>query len=141
MLGVERVLFYLNFIAELVLVCRLDPVQVLPDLPFLVFVLAGASLTTLWHCYRYRRRTWLLFVLLLGNADPQGRHGVYVVQDLYPIALAGTSGGRFFRETQRCMAILALAAVVALAGITLDATVFRRAIIRPFTASRRSSAP
>jgi hypothetical protein len=121
MFGVERALFYLNFIAELTLLgrliqCRLYRIYgslflywLVQDLPSLALLSVG-------------RRTRLYLDIYWGAQTVNIFMALYVVQDLFHIALAEhpaiASVGR-----RAVLVAMALAAVVALAGVALDFTI------------------
>jgi hypothetical protein len=116
----ERVLFYLNFIAQLVLLYRLLHfrlyriylslflywlLQALPSVALLAIPLASRE-----YAYVY----W-------GAQTINVLMAVFVVQDLYRIALREHPAvATFARRTM--LAVMAVAAVVALSGIRLDFT-------------------
>jgi hypothetical protein len=121
MFGVERALFYLNFIAELALLCRLIQCGlngIYRSLFLYWIVQALASLALL----SAGRRTWLYLYLYSGAQTLIIFMALYVVQDLFCIALSEHPAIASFGR--RCvLAAMALAAMIALAGITLDARV------------------
>ncbi len=121
MLGVERALFYLNFIAELALLARLIQCGLYRTyrslfLYWLVQAIPSLALLSVG------RVTWLYLYFYWGAQTVNIFMALYVVQDLFHIALAEhpaiASAGR-----RAVLAAMALAAIVALAGIALDVTI------------------
>ena len=121
MLGAERALFYLNIIAEIgllvrLLQCKLHRTYQALFLYWLVQPIESVMLLAAG------RMTWLYAYLYWGAQTLNIFMALYVIQDLFRIALAEhpaiASSGR-----RAVLAAMALAATVALAGITLDATV------------------
>jgi hypothetical protein len=119
--GVERVLFYLNFIAELALLyrlihCGLYGIYRSLFLYWLVQALGGLALLFAG------RATWMYLYIYWGAQTLNIFMALYVVQDLFHIALsehpAIASLGR-----RSVLTAMALAGLIALAGITLDAKV------------------
>jgi hypothetical protein len=121
MSGVERALFYLNFIAQLVLLYRLLHfrlyrtylslflywfLQALPSVALMAIPIYSPQ-------YNYVYRGAQTINVLLA---------VFVVQDLYRISLLGHPAvASFARRT--VLAVMAIAAAVTLSGITLDSTI------------------
>lgn len=123
MFGVERALFYLNFIAELALLCRLIQCRLHPIykslfLYWLVQTIGGLVLLFAGS------GTWLYLYLYWGAQTINIFMALYVVQDLFHIALAEHAAIASFGRRMVLVA-MALAAVLALAGVALDATVQR----------------
>lgn len=121
MFGVERALFYLNFIAELTLLGRLIQCKLYRTYGslFLYWLVQALPSLALLSVGRQTR----MFVYIYWVAQTVNIFmALYVVQDLFHIALAEhpaiASAGR-----RAVLAAMALAAIVALAGVTLDATV------------------
>lgn len=121
MFGVERALFYLNFIAELTLLgrliqCRLYRTYGSLFLYWLVQALPSLALLSVG------RQTRLFVYIYWGAQTVNMFMALYVVQDLFHIALAEhpaiASMGR-----RVVLAAMAIAAVVALAGVALDVTI------------------
>lgn len=121
MFGVERVLFYLNVIAEIGLLfrlihCRLYRTYLSLFLYWLVqpvesLVLLGAG-----------RLTWLYAYLYWGAQTLNIFLAIYVVLDLFHIALGEHPAIAAFGR-RAVLAAMGLAALAALAGIMLDTTV------------------
>ncbi len=138
MLGVERVLFYLNVIAEVLLVFRLIQSRLYKIyssllLYWLLQVIEGLALLPV------DRQSWLYLYVYWGAQTLSIFMALYVVQDLFHIALAEHPAiASFGRRT--VLAAMALAAAVTLAGITLDATVLpgHYAAIQRFATFERS---
>jgi len=123
MFGVERALFYLNFIAELALLyrliqCKLHRIYKSLFLYWLVQTIGGLVLLFAG------RGTWLYLYIYWGAQTVNIFMSLYVVQDLFHIALAEHAAIATFGRRVVLVAI-GLAAVVALAGVTLDATIQR----------------
>src|SRR4029077_4633398 len=118
MLGVERALFYLNVIAEIGLLYRLIQCKLYGTyrslfLYWLVQPIESLVLLTAG------RQTWLYVYLYWGAQTLNIFLALYVVQDLFHIALAEHPAiASFGRRT--VLVAMAVAAAVALAGITLD---------------------
>jgi len=121
MSGAERALFYLNFVAELVLLYRLLDFRLyLTYLSLFLYWLLQAvpsvalmaiSLDTRWYTYVYEGAQTINVLM-----------AVFVVQDLYRIALLEHPAvASFARRT--VLAAMALAAMVAVFGIRLDSTI------------------
>jgi len=121
MFGAELALFYLNVIAEIGLLyrliqCKLQRTYRSLFLYWLVQPVESLVLLTAG------RQTWLYVYLYWGAQTLNIFLALYVVQDLFHIALAEHPAiASFGRRT--VLVAMALAAVVALAGVTLDATV------------------
>ena len=123
MFGVERALFYLNFIAELALLyrliqCRLHRIYQSLFLYWLAQTIGGLVLLFAGS------GTWLYLYVYWGAQTVNIFMSLYVVQDLFHIALAEHAAIAAFGRRMVLVA-MALAAMVALAGITLDATIQR----------------
>ncbi len=138
MFGVERALFYLNFIAEVALLCRLIQCRLYRTykslfLYWLVQALGGLVLLFAGS------GTWLYLYIYWAAQTVNIFMALYVVQDLFHIALAEHAAIASFGRRMVLVAI-ALAAVVALAGVTLDATIQRGqyAAIQRFSTFERS---
>ena len=121
MLGAERVLFYLNFIAELALLsrlirCKLHRTYKSLFLYWLVQTMGSVPLLLAG------RGTWLYLYLYWGAQTLNIFMALYVVQDLFGIALSVHPAIASFGR-RSVLAAMALAALAALAGITLDANV------------------
>jgi hypothetical protein len=121
MFGVERALFYLNFIAELTLLgrliqCRLYRIYGSLFLYWLVQALPSLALLSVG------RQTRMYLYIYWGAQTVNIFMALYVVQDLFHIALAEhpaiASVGR-----RAVLVAMALAAFVALAGVALDVTI------------------
>ena len=121
MLAVERVLFFLNVVAETALIvrliqCRLYRVYRSLLLYVLLQAIAGVALLPV------DRQSWLYLYSYLGVQTVSLVLALYVVQDLFRIALADYPAiASFGRKV--VVAAMALAAVAALAGVALDATI------------------
>ena len=121
MSSAERALFYLNFIAQLVLLLRLLYFRLYRTYLslFLYWLLQALPSVVLLaipiHSHRYVYIYW-------GAQTINVLMAVFVVQDVYRIALLEHPAvASFARRT--VLAAMALAAIVALSGITLDSTV------------------
>lgn len=117
---VERVLFYLNFIAELVLLYRLLHFRLYRTYLslFLYWFLQALPSVALMaipiHSHQYEYAYW-------GAQTINVLIAVFVVQDLYRIALLEHPAiASFARRT--VLVAMAIAAAVTLSGITLDST-------------------
>ncbi|MDP8989078.1 MAG: hypothetical protein M3N41_03230 [Acidobacteriota bacterium] len=138
MFGVERTLFYLNFIAELALLCRLLQCKlhrIYKSLFLYWLVQAAGGLALLFA----GRGTWLYLYMYWAAQAVNIFMSLYVVQDLFHISLAEHPAiASFGRRT--VLVAMALAAMVALAGVTLDATIQRGqyAAIQRFSTFERS---
>src|SRR5579872_5119776 len=138
MFGVERALFYLNFIAEVALLCRLIQGKLYRIYTALFFYWLAQAIESLVLLFA-GRGTWLYLYLYWGAQTVNIFIALYVVQDLFHIALAEhpaiASLGR-----RMVLVAMALAAMVALAGVTLDATIQRGqyAAIQRFLTFERS---
>ena len=134
----ERFLLYLNFIAELTLLWLLVKCKLHRTYRFLFWYWLVQALTTL-VMLPVPIRTYLYLYMYWGIETISIVMAIFVVQDLYRIALlehpAVASFGR-----RSVMVAMALAAVVALSGITLDSTILPAGTTRPSTASRPSNA-
>jgi len=121
MFGAERILFYLNFIAELVLLGRLIRFRLHRTYQSLFLYWLVQAVTTL-VILPVPMRTYLYLYMYWGAQSIYLLMAVFVVQDLYRIALqehpAVASFGR-----QSVIAAMVLAAIVALSGIQLDSTI------------------
>jgi len=121
MSGVEQVLFYLNFVAELVLLWQLIQCGLYRTYRSLFLYWLIQALTTLailpvpMRTYEYLYMYWAAQTIYILMA-------VYVVQDLYRIALSEHPAVASFGK-RSMMASMAIAALVALSGITLDSTI------------------
>src|SRR6185503_8606428 len=121
MFGAELAFFYLNVVAELALLyrlirCRLYGTYRSLFLYLLLQVVESIALLTAGQ------GTWLYVYIYWGAQSLNIFVALYVVQDLFHIALAEHPAiASFGRRT--VLVAMALAAVVALAGVTLDATV------------------
>ncbi len=121
MFRAELVFFYLNIIAEIGLLyrlirCKLHRTYRSLFLYWLVQPIESLVLLTAG------RQTWLYVYLYWGAQTLNIFMALYVVQDLFHIALAEHPAiASFGRRT--VLVAMALAAAVTLAGITLDATV------------------
>jgi membrane-associated HD superfamily phosphohydrolase len=138
MFGVERALFYLNFIAELALLCRLIQCKlyrIYKSLFLYWLAQATGGLILLFA----GRGTWLYLYIYWAAQTVNIFMALYVVQDLFHIALAEHPAIASFGRRIVLVAI-ALAALVALAGVTLDATIQRGqyAAIQRFSTFERS---
>lgn len=121
MSGAERALFYLNFIAEVILIgrliqCRLHQTYRSLFLYWLVQALATlvilpVNIYTRPYLYMYLTAQ-TIFILM----------AVFVVQDLYRIALSEHPAVATFGR-QSLLAAMILAALLALSGLTLDSTI------------------
>jgi hypothetical protein len=121
MSGVERALFYLNFIAQLVLLFRLlhfKLYRVYLSL-FLYWLLqALPSVALMAISVDSRRYSYVYW----GAQTINVLMAVFVVQDVYRIALLEHPAvASFARRT--VLAAMAIAAMVTLSGITLDSTI------------------
>ena len=121
MSGAERVLFYLNFVAQLVLLYRLLHFRLYRTYLslFLYWLLqalpSGALMAIPIDSHRYVYVYW-------GAQTINVLMAVFVVQDVYRIALLEHPAvASFARRT--VLAAMAIAAVVALSGLTLDSTI------------------
>jgi hypothetical protein len=121
MFGVERALFYLNVIAELGLLWRLFQCKLQRTYRSLFLYWAVQSIESV-ALLPVRRHASLYLYIYWGAQTVNIFMALYVVQDLFHSALAEhpaiASVGR-----RAAWAAMALAAIVALAGIALDATV------------------
>src|SRR5580765_484023 len=121
MSGAERALFYLNFIAQLVLLYRLLYFRLYRTYLslFLYWLLQTLSSVALMAIsIDSRRYTYVYW----GAQTINVLMAVYVVQDLYRIALVEHPAvASFARRT--VLAVMTVAAIMALSGITLDSTV------------------
>jgi hypothetical protein len=121
MSGAERALFYLNFIAQLVLLYRLLHFKLYRTylslfLYWLLQALPSVALMVIpFHSHRYAYVYWGAQTINLLMA-------VFVVQDLYRIALLQHPALASIAR-RSVLVVLAIAAVVALSGITLDSTI------------------
>jgi len=119
--GAERILAYLNFIAELVLLWRLVQCQFYRTYRSLFWYWLVQAFTTL-TLLSIPPRTFRYLYIYWGTETITVVMAVFVVQDLYRIALlehpAVASFGR-----RSVMIILAIAGVIALSGIAMDATI------------------
>jgi hypothetical protein len=121
MSGVERALFYLNFIAQLVLLYRLLQsglyrIYLSLFLYWLLQTLPSVALMAIpIHSHRYVYVYW-------GAQTINVLMAVYVVQDVYRIALIEHPAVASF-ASRTVLAAMAVAALVALSGITLDSTI------------------
>ena len=121
MLGVERALFYLNFVAELALLCRLIQCKlylIYKSLFLYWLVQAMGGLVLLFA----GRQSWLYLYVYWGAQTVNIFMALYVVQDLFHSALAEHPAIASFGK-RIVLGAMVLGAAVALAGITLDATV------------------
>jgi|GEM_PF-3437109 len=121
MSSAERALFYLNFLAQLVLLSRLLYFRLYRTylslfLYWLLQALPSVALMAIpIHSHRYVYVYWAAQTINVLMA-------VFVVQDIYQIALREHPAvASFARRT--VLAAMALAAIVALSGIGLDSTV------------------
>src|SRR5579872_3911884 len=121
MSGAERTLFYLNFIAQLVLLYRLLHFRLYRTYLFLFLywllqalpsvALMAISVDSRWYTYIYGGAQTINVLM-----------AVFVVQDVYRIALLEHPAvASFARRT--VLAAMAIAAIIALSGITLDSTI------------------
>ena len=138
MFGVERALFYLNFIAELALLCRLIQCKLYRIYKSLFLYWLAQAMGGLVLLFA-GRGTWLYLYLYWGAQTINIFMALYVVQDLFHIALAEHAAIASFGRRIVLMA-MALAAVVALAGVSLDATIQegQYAAIQRFSTFERS---
>jgi hypothetical protein len=119
--GAERVLFYLNFCAELALLYRLlyfglSRTYLSLFLYWLLQALASVVLMAIpFESRRYAYVYWGAQTIIVLMA-------VFVVQDLYRIALLQHPALASIAR-RSVIAALAIAAVVALSGLTLDSTI------------------
>jgi hypothetical protein len=121
MSGAERALFYLNFMAQLVLLyrllhSRLYRIYLSLFLYWLLQTLPSVALMAIpIHSHPYVYVYW-------GAQTINVLMAVFVVQDVYRIALLEHPAvASFARRT--VLAAMAIAAIVALSGITLDSTI------------------
>lgn len=121
MSGAERALFYLNFMAQLVLLyrllhSRLYRIYLSLFLYWLLQALPSVALMAIpIHSHPYVYVYW-------GAQTINVLMAVFVVQDVYRIALLEHPAvASFARRT--VLAAMAMAAIVALSGITLDSTI------------------
>lgn len=121
MSGAERALFYLNFMAQLVLLyrllhSRLYRIYLSLFLYWLLQALPSVALMAIpIHSHPYVYVYW-------GAQTINVLMAVFVVQDVYRIALLEHPAvASFARRT--VLAAMAIAAIVALSGITLDSTI------------------
>lgn len=121
MSGAERVLFCLNFLAQLVLLYRLVYFKLyrIYFSLFLYWILQALPSVALFvtpiHSRRYVYIYW-------GAQTINVLMAVFVVQDVYRIALVEHPAvASFARRT--VLAVMGLAAIAAISGITLDSTV------------------
>ena len=138
MFGVERALFYLNFIAELALLCRLIQCRLYRIykslfLYWLVQTMGGLVLLFAG------RGTWLYLYLYWGAQTVNIFMALYVVQDLFHIALAEHPAIASFGR-RMVLAAMALGGDGGIGGVTLDATVLpgHYAAIQRFATFERS---
>jgi hypothetical protein len=121
MAGAERVLFYLNFIAQLTLLYRLlhfKLYRVYLSL-FLYWLFQAIPSVALMAIPIYSREYTYVY---WGAQTINVLMAVFVVQDLYRIALLETPAvASFGRRT--VLVVMAIAAVAALPGIRLDFTI------------------
>ena len=138
MSGAERALFYLNFIAQLVLLYRLLQTRLYRTysslfLYWLVQTLPSVALMAIpIHSHPYVYVYW-------GAQTINVFMAVFVVQDVFRIALREHPAvASFARRT--VLAAMAAAAIVALSGITLDSAVLagRSRAIHLFATFERS---
>jgi len=121
MSGTERALFYLNFAAELVLLWRLIRRKLYRTYYPLFWYWTGqalgnvAILSAPMYTYQYLYTYWAVQTINILMA-------VFVVQDLYRMALLEHPAVASFAR-RSVLAVMAIAAVLALSGITLDVTV------------------
>jgi len=138
MSGAERALFYLNFIAQLVLLYRLLYFRLYRTYLslFLYWLLQTLSSVALMAIsIDSRRYTYVYW----GAQTINVLMAVYVVQDLYRIALVEHPAvASFARRT--VLAVMTIAAIMALSGITLDSTVLagRSPAVHRFATFERS---
>jgi hypothetical protein len=121
MFGAERILFYLNFIAELVLLWRLVHYRLYQSYRSLFLYWLVQALTTL-VILPVPMRTYLYLYMYWAAQSIYLLMAVFVVQDLYRMALQEHPSVAAFGR-QSVMAAMVLAAVVALSGIKLDSTI------------------
>jgi|SRR5665213_2210849 len=121
MQGAERVLAYSNFVAELVLLWRLVQCQLYRTYRSLFLYWLVQALTTV-TLLSTPARTFRYLYIYWGTETITVAMAVLVVQDLYRIALLEHPAVAAFGR-RSVMAALALAGVIALSGIALDATV------------------
>jgi hypothetical protein len=138
MFGVERALFYLNFIAEVALLCRLIQCGLYRIYKSLFLYWLAQAIGGLVLLFA-GSGTWLYLYIYWGAQTVNIFMALYVVQDLFHIALAEHAAIASFGRRMVLVAI-ALAAAVALAGITLDATIQhgQYAAIQRFSTFERS---
>jgi hypothetical protein len=121
MSGAERALFYLNFIAQLVLLYRLLQSRLYRTyfslfLYWFLQTLPSVALMAIpIHSHLYVYVYW-------GAQTINVLMAVFVVQDVYRIALMEHPAVASFAR-RSVLAAMAIAAVVALSGITLDSTI------------------
>ncbi len=121
MFGAERAFFYLNVVAELGLLYRLLQYKLYRTYRslFLYWLLQMIESLALLAA---GQGTWLYLYLYWGAQTLNIFLALYVVQDLFHIALAEHPAIASFGR--RCvLAAMVLAAAAALVGITLDATI------------------
>jgi len=121
MSGVERVLFYLNFIGELVLLVRLMQLELHRAYRSLFLFWLVQMLTTL-AILPVRMATFTYMYMYWGTQTLTLIMAMYVVQDVYRIALLEHPAVAVFGR-RSVMAIMAVAAILALPGVTLDSTI------------------
>lgn len=121
MFGVERALFYLNIVAELGLLWRLIQCKLQRTYRslFLYWLVQPIESVVLLPV---ARRAHLYLYLYWGAQTINIFMALFVVQDLFRIALSERPAIAAFGR-RSVLAAMALAAAVALAGITLDATI------------------
>jgi hypothetical protein len=117
----EQALFYLNFAAEIVLLWRLVHAKINRTYGFLFWYWIAQALGTValllspLYTHQYLYIYWALQTLAIVIA-------AFVVQDLYRITfLEHPAVASFARRS--VLAALAIAAIVALSGLTLDSTI------------------
>jgi len=121
MSGTERALFYLNFAAEIVLLLRLLQSKIYRTYGSLFWYWMAKTLGNVAlllspiGTYRYLYIYWAVQTLAIVMA-------VFVVQDLYRITFLEYPAVASFAR-RGVLAALAIAAVVALSGLTLDSTI------------------
>jgi hypothetical protein len=121
MFGAERILFHLNFVAELVLLWRLIHCGLYRSYRSLFWYWLVQALTTL-VILPVPMRTYLYLYMYWAAQSIYLLMAVFVVQDLYRIALQEHPAVASFGRTSVVIAMV-LAAVVALSGIKLDSTI------------------
>ena len=120
MSGAERALFYLNFIAEVILLgrliqCRLHQTYRSLFLYWLVQALASLIIFPMdIYGYLYHYVYWVVQTIFVLMA-------VFVVQDLYRIALSDHPAVSTFGR-RSLLVSMSLAAALALSGLSLDST-------------------